>query len=214
MTVRVGIHQPNYIPSKAFFDKMKMVDYFVLLDDVQYEKNGFTNRNRLSNDEWITIPVYHKSDTLIKDIEIDYTANWRYKHMEKLTAYRGNENYEKLVPFMSKLYDYYWKNLIGINFAWIKKICEILEIKTNTTFATSFDNPDNLKGSDRILDIVKRLGGDVYVSGPSGHKYLNTLDFDNAGIQIEWLKPQNTQSLSILDDIFRDRYESFKMQSV
>jgi len=208
MTVKVGIHQPNYIPSKAFFDKMKMCDYFVLLDDVQYEKNGFTNRNRIVEGEWLTIPVHRNHDTLIKDIEIDNTINWKQKHRQKLTSVYGNEptleKYCGLYDFIFKLYEHPWKNLIGINLAWIKKICEILEIKTNTTFSTSFDN-GHLKGSDKILDICERLGATHYVSGPSGRKYLNTLDFDNAGITIEWLPSQPPTTLSILDDIFRGK---------
>jgi len=205
MTVRVGIHQPNYIPSKAFFDKMKMCDYFVLLDDVQYEKNGFTNRNRIVEGEWLTIPVHRKYDTLIKDVEIDNTKDWKVHHKIRLLERYGQySNWTKLLPFIIKAYAHPWKNLIGINLAWIKKICEILEIKTNTTFSTSFDN-GHLRGSDKILDICERLGATHYVSGPSGRKYLNTLDFDNAGITIEWLPSQPPTTLSILDDIFRGK---------
>jgi len=209
MTVKVGIHQPNYIPSRAFFDKMKQCDYFVLLDDVQYEKNGYTNRNRITHDEWLTIPVHRKHDTLIKDVEISYDdVNWRNKHLQKLTSVYGNEptleNYCKHYDKIFRIYNYAWKNLIGINLAWIREICDILQIKTNTTFSTSFEN-GHLKGSDKILDICERLGATHYISGPSGRKYLNTLDFDNAGITIEWLQPQPPQSLSILDDIFRGK---------
>jgi len=212
MVVRVGIHQPNYIPSKAFFDKMKMCDYFILLDDVQYEKNGFTNRNRLNG--WLSIPVHHKHDTLIKDVEIANEVNWQRHHVNTMYALSDlQEEHEVshikntqgcLLCFIDKLYAHPWKNLIGINLAWIKKICEILEIKTNTTFSTSFDN-GHLKGSDKILDICERLGATHYVSGPSGRKYLNTLDFDNAGITIEWLPSQPPTTLSILDDIFRGK---------
>jgi hypothetical protein len=42
----IAIHQPQFMPWLGYFDKMGQVDAFVLLDNVQYKKNEFQNRNR------------------------------------------------------------------------------------------------------------------------------------------------------------------------
>ena len=58
--MRVGIHQPNFVPHFGFFYKMSMCDVFVILSQVQFEKNGFQNRYRFAKwpaDKWVTMPV-------------------------------------------------------------------------------------------------------------------------------------------------------------
>ena len=56
----VSIHQPNFIPWLGYFYKIYKSDVFVILDNVQFTKNGFTNRNRIKTpqgENWLTLPV-------------------------------------------------------------------------------------------------------------------------------------------------------------
>ena len=43
----ISIHQPVYLPWLGFFEKVISSEKFVFLDDVQFEKNGFQNRNKI-----------------------------------------------------------------------------------------------------------------------------------------------------------------------
>src|SRR4030095_3150872 len=55
----IGILQPNYIPWKGYFDMIRSVDEFILLDDVQYT-HDWRNRNFIKTKhglKWLTIPV-------------------------------------------------------------------------------------------------------------------------------------------------------------
>lgn len=65
--MRIAIHQPNFCPWFPFFYKMAMADKFVLLDNVQFEKNGFQNRYNIG-EKWVTKSVKHGMD-LIKNKE-------------------------------------------------------------------------------------------------------------------------------------------------
>ena len=47
--IKVAIHQPEHFPYMGFFQKMEYVDVFVILDDVQYSKGNWQNRNRFLN---------------------------------------------------------------------------------------------------------------------------------------------------------------------
>ena len=62
--MKIAIHQPKHFPYMGFFQKMKAADVFVILDDVQYTKGNFQNRNRFKNingdDEWFTISLEKK----------------------------------------------------------------------------------------------------------------------------------------------------------
>ena len=75
--MKITIHQPEHFPYLGFFQKMESADLFVILDDVQYTKNNFQNRNKFKNkndvDEWFTIELeQHANSKLIKDAVLDY----------------------------------------------------------------------------------------------------------------------------------------------
>lgn len=52
----IAMHQPNLMPWLPFFDKLNKADIFVLLLNVQYEKNGWQNRCQVNERYW-TLPV-------------------------------------------------------------------------------------------------------------------------------------------------------------
>jgi hypothetical protein len=43
----ISAHQPNYIPWLGYFDRMDVVDQFIILDNVQFTKSIFINRNKI-----------------------------------------------------------------------------------------------------------------------------------------------------------------------
>ena len=72
----VAIHQPNYIPWLGFFYKIAKSDIFIFLDDVQYTKNSFINRNKIKTSQgsiWLTLPVRNKGrfGQLIREVELN-----------------------------------------------------------------------------------------------------------------------------------------------
>ncbi|PYN08619.1 MAG: hypothetical protein DME02_07080 [Candidatus Rokuibacteriota bacterium] len=72
--VRVAIHQPQYLPWLGYLAKWAAADLFVFLDSVQYEKNGWQNRNRIKTADgarWLTVPVHARLGTPITDVAID-----------------------------------------------------------------------------------------------------------------------------------------------
>src|SRR5262245_32621657 len=81
------ILQPSYIPWRGYFDQIRRADVFVFYDDVQYDKHGWRNRNRIKTAngvQWLTIPVASggcvTQKTLIKDVPIIWTKDWAAKH--------------------------------------------------------------------------------------------------------------------------------------
>ncbi len=56
----VSIHQPAYLPWLGYLDRIARSDLFIFLDNVQFERNSFTNRNQIKTANgpvWLTVPV-------------------------------------------------------------------------------------------------------------------------------------------------------------
>src|SRR5262245_43862038 len=84
---RVAIVQSNYIPWKGYFDLIAAVDEFILLDDVQYTKRDWRNRNLIKTAQgaqWLTIPVVNKGrqTQLIEETEI--SEAWAEQHWTRI----------------------------------------------------------------------------------------------------------------------------------
>ena len=86
MTV-VSIHQPEYLPWLGFFKKMMNSELFVFLDDVQFRKKGWQNRNRIRTNKGTTllsVPVHAHLYSNINKIVIDNNKNWSSKHKKSI----------------------------------------------------------------------------------------------------------------------------------
>src|SRR5713101_6095158 len=103
----VAIHQSHYLPWLRYFEKIARSDVFIVLDDVQYEKNGFQNRNKIKTAQgwtYLTVPVLKPTARPITEIEIDNGTPWRAKHRRTLEL-----SYCK-APYFER----YWPELAGI----------------------------------------------------------------------------------------------------
>ena len=56
----IAILQRMYLPWLGYFEQMAVADLFVFLDDVQYTRKDWRNRNRVKSPNgpvWMTVPV-------------------------------------------------------------------------------------------------------------------------------------------------------------
>ncbi len=185
-----SIHQPDYLPWLGFFDKISMCDVFVLLDNVQFSKNYFTNRNKIRTSQgwtWLTVPVLSKgkSEQRIDEVQINNISEkkWAEKQWKSI-----EQNYKK-APFFSahadffyQLYSKEWDSLTELNKTIIRylagafglktKICEVAEIGADG------------KGTELLFNICQAVGADTYLSGAFGKEYLDEELFTNQGIKV------------------------------
>jgi hypothetical protein len=187
MTI-ISIHQPVYLPWLGFLDKIISSDKFVFLDDVQYEKNGFQNRNKIRTHEgnmWLTVPVKTKSTTMLKNVEIDYSFDWIKKHTKSIILnYSKTSFFDNYWPELEKIYNKKHHYLFDLNMDIIKFLINKLNLKTSFIFSSELKISE--KGSDRILKICKELNADTYISGIGGKAYLNEENFIKNKINIKF----------------------------
>ena len=114
----IAIRQPGYMPYIGFFKKIESVDAFVFLDDVQYSRTDWDNRNKIRTPEssmWLTVPILNKSGKLLNEVEIDYSKNWVSKHKSAIKF-----NYEH-----SPFFDTYWDDIEYILNESCKKVLDL-----------------------------------------------------------------------------------------
>ena len=177
----VSIHQPLHFPYMGFFEKMKMVDLFVILDDVKFCKNEFYNRNKFTNKqnevEWFTIPVEKKANSkLIKDVILAEDYGWRKKLRKQLKYNFGND--------FKEIYE--GDILVDINMRSIEYCRKKLNIKTPMVKSSELD-VGGVK-SERLANICKKVSATQYISGPFGRHYLDESFF--ADISIKYFEPK------------------------
>ena len=92
--MKICVMQPYFVPYPGYYLLFKEVDYFVVMDDVQFNRRGFVHRNLFDvfgNKTWITLPLKKKPlNTLICDLEFD--INSRQVNILKINFLQNSKN--------------------------------------------------------------------------------------------------------------------------
>jgi len=195
----VGIHQPHYLPWLRYFEKIARSDVFIVLDDVQYEKNGYQNRNKIKTAQgwtYLTVPIQKPTQRPILEIELDPRGDWREKHRRALEmSYRKAPHFNRYWPELAALYDQEWTRLAALNRAMLELFLRQLEIPTRLAYSSEL--PTQGQATDRLAELCHAVGGDSYLSGAFAvHAYLDPAVLQAAGIRLafqEWTAPEYPQ---------------------
>lgn len=223
MSKRVAIIQSNYVPWKGYFDIINSVDEFILLDEVQYTRRDWRNRNRIKlgdEPQWLTVPVevkgrYHQR---IDETRIAEPA-FAERHWRTLAhGYRRAACSDEVLALLEPFYrEREYELLSDLNRSLIEAVAGFLGITTRLTWSTDY-GAEGTRG-DRILGLCLAAGATVYLSGPAAGSYLDESEFNERGIAVEWADytgyPEYPQfgatfehGVSILDLLFHTGHEA------
>jgi hypothetical protein len=188
------ILQPSYIPWRGAFDQVRRADVFVFYDDVQYDKHGWRNRNRIktpAGTQWLTIPVNARGNvehgTPINQVAMCHDQGWARKHWERLRQTYGKAPYfKRYAGLLEEAYRDPPELLADFTIDLTVKLARELGI-TGTRFVRSSEIPAEGSRTDRLMAILAHLGATHYVSGPSAKDYLDEGRFAAAGIGLEYM---------------------------
>lgn len=184
----VSAHQPAYLPWLGYFHKIMLSDVFVILDDVQFEKNSFVNRNRIkgsSGEFWLSIPTKQKGHLAkkLRDIEINGDDRWRGRHLKSIESCYGKAKYfREFIGLFRETYDRNWENLVDPTCRMLEDFLRILKIDTEVHRMSEFKFQQ--KKADLVLEICEQFDARVYVSGALGRDYLDVRKFNDRGISV------------------------------
>lgn len=186
----VAILQPSYLPWLGYFEQMSRSDIFVYYDDVQFDKHGWRNRNRIktpNGPHWLTAPVLHKGQgkPLVSEIEIDNKAKWAKKHIGTIQQYYGKAAFYKTYKEeLEELLTRHWGRLVDLDIATINMMCGWMGLSPKT-FLSSELLVDGGQ-SERLVNICKLFSATKYLSGAAARDYLDADLFKKEGIKVEW----------------------------
>jgi hypothetical protein len=189
MTI-VCIHQPDFIPWIGFFDRLLKSHIFVILDNVQLLRRGWHNRDRIKTANgpmWLTVPIMQKGrfKQLISEAEIDNTQDWRRKHLKALDFwYKKAPYFTNYFYQIEEIYNQEQQKLIELNLGLLNFLLQAFEIEVKTLFASSLGTTG--RSTELMVEIVKAVEGDTYLSGAGAKDYLDEMKFKEAGLKVIW----------------------------
>jgi hypothetical protein len=187
--MKVAIHQPQYLPWLGYLAKWDAADLFVVLDVVQYEKNGWQNRNRVKTRDgvrWLTVPVHAPLGTPIAAVEIDSSRSWPARHLRTIEgAYARAPG---LALHREALRDFYarpWTRLSPLAVDSARWLAGALGITTPLRLASELlPAPAPATATGRLVALCRAAGADTYLAGEHGGDYMDLAEFAAAGIGV------------------------------
>jgi hypothetical protein len=193
---RVVVLQSNYLPWRGYFDLISNCDAFVFLDNVQFTKNDWRNRNKIKSKKgstWLSLPVRYRfsEKPRISDIQVS-DRHWSRSHLDKVkTSYMEAAHFDEVFDWFSSQLEAI-KDLPGlseINQFLIEKFSERLKLKTDyfqSTDLVPLVQLDKASPSQAVLNICEALNAKTYISGPAAKDYLEERIFEKAEIDIRY----------------------------
>ena len=184
----IGILQPVYLPWMGYFEQMAYVDQFIFMDDVQYTRHDWRNRNRIktvNGSIWLTVPVKkHSQKTAIRHIEINYTHNWIYKHLKSIELnYRKTPYFQPLFSEIETILTSRPTMLVDLSCRLIHLLCTYLDIGTPTDFSSNAPK-HAADRSGRVIEICRHFRAHVLYNGAKSAAYLKVDQFREEGIAL------------------------------
>ena len=210
--MRVGIHQLHYLPWLRYFEKIARCDVFIVLDNIQFNKNGWQNRNKVktaAGSTLLTVPVYDKLAQTLEMVMINNTVAWNRKHNLTLRqAYAKAPFLGQYALFFEDVYGRSWERLNDLNRHMLDYLVRALGITTRIVYASELQVPG--VATERLINLIKAVDGTHYYSGAYAlDAYLDAAQLAKAGIELvlqEWRAPTYPQlhgafvsDLSVID---------------
>ncbi|MBT9585526.1 WbqC family protein [bacterium] len=212
--MRVSIHQPHYLPWLPYLGKIALSDCFVILDDVEFTRNGWQNRNKIKTAQGplvLTAPVKQKLGQFISQVEVADNG-WRKKHWASLQqAYRKAPYFAAYEADVQGFYANPWPNLVDPCSAMIEWLLTTLGLSIKVVRSSTLKVTST--STQRLVDIVQSVGGHSYLSGSHAlQAYLDPQVFVQQGMPLhlfDWSCPTYPQlhtgftaNLAVLDALF------------
>jgi len=196
----VAIHQLHYLPWLRYYHKIAAADLFVLLDDVQFEKNGWQNRNKIKGAQGpvcLTVPVQDAHEQPIASVPIAANqARWAEKHLRSLAMHYGKApHFQAYRGYFEEVYTHRWELLAPLSREILRHTLEVLAIRTPVVRSSELGVEG--KATERLIGLCQAVGGDAYLTGAYAlDAYLDADAMGAAGIRLaiqEWHCPEYRQ---------------------
>jgi len=205
-----AIHQLHYMPWIRYIHKMACADVFVVLDDIQYNKNGWQNRNRIKGPQGpflLTVPVHGGYQQTLDEVRVDNRGRWAGKHAKALRMnYESAGFYAEHEGFLSSVYSRRWGRLNDINWEMLRYLASALGLRARMVRSSELGTEGD--ATERLVSICRAVGADTYVTGAYAVKvYLDVPLMERAGLRLLYQRfecpeyPQRYEASGFVPDL-------------
>ncbi len=184
----IAIMQPVYLPWLGYFEQMAVCDEFMFLDDVQYTRHDWRNRNKLRTKDgwmWLTVPIRRaRLSQMLLETQINFETNWAKKQLSAIsTNYRPSPYFHEIFPIIQSAFEIKTERLIDLTIPLVLSFAAYLEIRPQISYASQFPGC-TAGGQERVLDLCKiRSAGTLYI-GQAAKAYTSKDHFSENGVNV------------------------------
>ena len=194
MRKRLGIMQPYFMPYLGYFSLIKHTDMFILLDEVQFIRHGWIERNRILKQtggwQYIGVPLKsHSQKTIIKEIEINNNMPWKARLLDQIAHYKKAPYYWRVRKLLEEALEGEIEDISHLNQKCLLTVCQYLGITTPIhVFSDMGLSIEPVREADEwALSICKEIAGEIsYWNPPGGKTFFNVEKYHKNGIEIKF----------------------------
>ncbi len=204
MSTNIVVSQPMFLPWIGMFEQLNLSDIFVHYDDVQFPQGrSFINRVQIKTKDgikWLTVPIDKKnSGRLINETLISYKEDWQDKHLNIIRQSFSKTKFKKdIFDLVEEVYSKQFQTISELNIYSFELLASYLGFKKRFLHSSLLHT--NTKSSQKLVDIVKSLNGNKYITGLGALNYIDYELFEKENISLEYMD----YSISTYEQMFGD----------
>lgn len=188
--MKLGIMQPYFMPYIGYFQLMRIVDKYIVYDDVNYIKGGWVNRNNIlvnGEKKMFTVTLRGASpNKLFNEIEIGDDFKKLMKTLQM--NYSKALHFEPTMSLMEKIISFPNKQVALFIANSFKEILSYLSIDTEILISSDLPKDCSLKGKDKVLHICNLMKADTYYNAIGGQELYDKKEFQERGISLNFVE--------------------------
>lgn len=148
----------SYFPPISYLTAILLADKVTIEKHENYIKKTYRNRCSIYGANGVinlSVPVEEaaRKKILIKDVKIDYSANWQKQHLKSIeSAYNSSPFYEYLIDDFAFVFNQNHKYLFDLNNSILDAIYRLLEISPPTMLSEQFEKePEGLNDLRNVI---------------------------------------------------------------
>jgi len=178
-------------PWVGLLEQVRLADVFVHYDDAQFSKGSFVNRVQIKTPQgvrWMTAPLQNlRLGQRICEVQLASTP-WADQHLELLAhSFEGAPHASDALALAESVYRMPHRHLGELARESLLALCRYFGLDRSTRFVDVQSLRIGGAGSRRVLDVVRRLGGSVYVTGHGAARYLEHELFESEQVQVAYM---------------------------
>lgn len=188
----IAANQPYLFPYLGYFQLIAAADKMVMCDSMQYVRRSWINRNTLlvGGKRFLITASVNKFPWKSPINKIEYCRGFFDGWLDTIYYnYVHAPFFNQVMPVLENIAKEEIVNVAEVNIRSILSVFRYLNKDVKILRLSQLADNSDYDKSDRMINIVKQLGGDRYINLPGGSALYSGEYFARRGVELKFLKP-------------------------